>query len=677
MATSIEKRVTTCVMDCPDGCALEVEVVDGKIGRICPATGEGTSFICGKVANFGRRVHHRERLLHPMRRVGPKDVGKTGATQFERISWGEALDEIAERLIETRDRWGGEAILPYHYGGSNGLLTDDFLDDLLFARLGASRLAKTICAVPATEVAVGMYGKMPGVAFDDFPRAECIIIWGANPKGSNIHLVPHLKEARRRGAFVAAIDPRNNFGSDEIDLHLPILPGQDLPVALAMIGHWQERGLLAGDFLDEHADGLEPLLERAAEWSLERAATTAGVSAADVRELADRFAAASPALMRCGWGLERNRNGAQAIAAVLAIPAVLGKFGVRGGGYTLSNNGGSSFDRDAVLGPFDWTTRALNMTQLGRLIDPESNERLSPPVKFLFVYNANPMASTPAQDAIERGLAREDLFTVVHEQVMTDTARWADLVLPAATFLEGTDLRVSYGDYVAGGIRPLIDPVGESRTNMQLFAELGQRVGRRLGFADEAFTWDDAELLRRVAAALELDGEPASDAVAAGRRQSYDFSGAPPVQLDTVRPRTADGKIHLTPARLGPEPYRWLEPADHYPLAMISAASSRLINSTFGESSISTLRVDLHPNDAASRGIESGASVRVFNDLGEVHCKARLSSKVRPGVVAIPKGAWRRSSLNGATSTALCPDDGQVVGDAACFNDARVDVAIL
>ncbi len=671
MPPRTETHVTTCVMDCPDGCALEVQVVDGKIDRIGPATGEGTTFICGKVANFGRRVHHRERLLHPLRRVGVK-----GSGEFERVSWSEALDEIAERLAATRDRWGGEAILPYHYGGSNGLLTDDFLDDLLFARLGASRLAKTICAVPATQVAVGMYGKMPGVAFEDYPRAECIVIWGANPKGSNIHLVPQLREARQRGAFVAAIDPRNNFGSGEIDLHLPVLPGQDLPLALAMIRHWHERGLLARDFLLEHADGLEPLLERAAEWSLERAATTAGVPVADLRALADRFAAASPALIRCGWGLERNRNGAQAIAAVLAIPAVLGKFGVRGGGYTLSNNGGSRFDREAVLGRFEWSTRALNMTQLGRLIDPESADgpsALSPPVKVLFVYNANPLASTPAQDAIERGLARDDLFTVVHDQVMTDTARWADLVLPAATFLEGTDLRVSYGDFVAGGIRPLIEPIGESRTNMQLFAELG----RRLGLADEAFLWDDAELLRRVAAALRLDGEPASDDVAQGRRQRYDFSGASPVQFDTVRPLTAAGKIHLAPAQLGPEPYRWLEPANHYPLAMVSAASSRLINSTFGESSLSTLRVDLHPDDAASRGIDSGTKVRVFNDLGEVHCQARVSAKVRPGVVSMPKGAWRRSSLNGATSTALCPDDGQVVGDAACFNDARVDVAVL
>lgn len=668
MEASTESRVTTCVMDCADGCALEVELVDGRVRRISPATAEGTSFICGKVANFGRRVYHRDRLLYPLRRAGAK-----GSGEFERVTWDEALDEICRRLAETRARSGGEAILPYHYGGSNGLLTEDFLDELLFARLGASRLAKTICALPATQVSVGMYGKMPGVAFEDFPLAECVIVWGANPKASNIHLVPPLKEARRRGAFVAVIDPRNNFGHDEVDLHLPVLPGQDLPLALAMIRHWQERGELDREFLAAHADGLEPLLERATEWSFERAAAVAGVDAGAVRELTDRFAAASPALMRCGWGPERNRNGAQAIAAILAIPALLGKFGVRGGGYTLSNNGAKKFDRDAVLGPIDWSTRKLNMTQLGRFIDPESPEPPAPPVEVLFVYNGNPVASTPGQVAVERGLARDDLFTVVHDQVMTDTARWADVVLPAATFLEGTDLRVSYGDYVAGGIVPVIEPVGEARTNMQVFSE----IGRRMGFDDEAFTWDDGEILRRVTAALTLNGEPASPELARGRRHSYDFRGAPPVQLDSVRPQTPDGKIHLTPSVLGSEPYRWLEPANHYPLALISPASSRLINSTFGETSISTLRVDLHPEDAAARGVEDGAEVRVFNDLGEVHCRARVTPKTRPGVVAMPKGAWKRSSLNGATSAALCPDDGQEVGGAACFNDARVEISPL
>lgn len=256
---------------------------------------------------------------------------------------------------------------------------------------------------------------------------------------------------------------------------------------------------------------------------------------------------------------------------------------------------------------------------------------------------------------------------------MTDTARWADIVLPAATFLEGTDLKVSYGDYVAGGIRPVIQPLGEARTNMQLFAALAEK----LGFDDEAFTWTDEELLERCARELRLSGQPANSRVGDGGRERYAFSNQTPVQFDNVRPQTSDGKAHLAPAVLGPEPYQWIPAANHYPLAMISAASSRLINSTFGETSIGTLTVEIHPEDAANRGVETGSSVRVFNQIGEVHCRARVSSKIRPGVVAMPKGAWKRSSLNGSTSTALCPDDGQVVGDAACFNDARVEVEPL
>ena len=655
-------------MDCPDACALEIELRDGRAVRIAaaPADAETNGFICGKVAHFHRRLYHPDRILTPLRRMGAKGEGR-----FERISWAEAIEVVAGNLAAIRDRWGGEAILPFHYGGSNGFLTDGLLDALLFARLGASRLDKTICAVPATQVALGMYGKMPGVAFEDTVHARAIVVWGANTKGSNIHLVPWLKEARRRGAFVATIDPRRTLPERDVDLHLPVLPGQDLPLALAMIGRWESQERLDRDFLAAHADGVEPLLERARSWPLERAAAAAGVETTQLARLADVIADSDPALIRCGWGLERNRNGAQAIAAVLAIPALLGKFGVRGGGYTLSNSGAVRFDRDALLGPLDWRTRSLNMTQLGRLLLGD----LDPPVKALFVYNANPAATVPEQRKVLRGLARDDLFTVVHEQVMTDTARLADLVLPAKTFLEGHDLRAGYGSYVVGGIRPVAAPVGEAVSNMELFG----RLGRALGFDDPAFSWSDEEILRRAAAALTLPGDGGGDdptaTLAAGGRVAYGFEGAGPVQFETSRPLTADGKAHLTPAVLGAEPYRYREPEAEYPLAFVTPASHRLINSTLGESNLERLEVTLHPDEASSRGLATGDAVRVFNDRGEVRCRLAVSAAVRPGVASMPKGAWRHSSDNGLTSTALCPDDAQVVGDAACFNDARVEVA--
>ncbi len=661
-------ETTTCPMDCPDSCALEVEVDDGRVtaiggGQDHPNT---SGFICSKVANFTRRLEHRDRLLQPMRRVGRKGEGR-----FEQISWEDALGEIAERFQDIRERWGGEAIAPFHYGGSNGLLTDSLMDALFFDRLGASKLDLTICAVPTTEVAKGMYGKIPGVAFEDFPRARCILIWGANPKASNIHLVPYLRQAKRHGAFIATVDPRNNFSANETDLHLPVRPGADLPLALAMIGLWRWEGRLDDEFLQRHAVGLEPLLAAAEQWPLERAAQVAGVEAEEIARLARTFAEAEPALLRCGWGLERNRNGGQAVAAVLAMPALLGKFGQRGGGYALSNGGARTFDRSRIFeSPEGSPRRSLNMTQLGRWL----NDELDPPIKGLFVYNANPVATVPNQGAVVRGLERDDLFTVVFEQVMTDTAPYADILLPAVTFLEGWDLRAGYGSYVMGGVRPVIDPMGEARTNQRVFADLLLAMG----YDDPCLEWPEEELLRRAVAAVDMSGRRADpEVMIQGRNQGYDFPGPSPVQFETVHPRTPDGKIHLTPEVLGPRPFQFLDDAEELPLALISPASGEMISSTMGEYNCGQLLVDIHPEDAAARAITAGDSVRVYNSLGTVECTARVTDRIRPGVVSMPKGAWRRSSFNGATSVALCPDHVNIVGGAACFNDARVEIEKL
>ena len=663
------KRVeTTCIMDCPDACSLEITLVDGVVEKIGGRDDHPTSrgFICSKVAGFARRVYHDSRLLHPMRRKGPKGEG-----DFVRISWDEAVGEITERFQRIRSESGGEAILPYHYGGSNGALTDGLTDSIYFARLEASRLAKTICATPTTEVAQGMYGRMPGVAFEDYPHAKCVVVWGANPRASNIHLVPFLQEAKRRGAFVAVIDPRRNLSSSLVDLHLPLYPGTDLPVAMAMIRLWHEQGKLDRDFLDRHAVGLDGLLEKAARWSIEEAAAEARVSPAAIRQLADVYARSSPAVMRCGWGIERNRNGGQAVAAVLAMPALLGKFGLRGGGYTLSNRGAAQVDLHSIWDESSWKTRIINMTQLGEVL----SERVHPgrPIRGLFVYNSNPAATVPDQNAVLTGLSREELFTVVFDQVMTDTARYADIVLPATTFLEHRDIHMGYGAYVLGGVRATIAPRGESRSNHDVFSALGRAVG----FEDEIFSWDSLEALRRVAGAIRLNGKTVDAAkLEAGKLQVYDFPGLSPIQFESVFPVTADGKIHLSPTALGGEPYTYRplsEPG--YPLALLTPASSRMTNSTGGEWSYPQLELTIHPDDAATRGIRSGDSARVYNSQGEVRCLVRVSDGTRPGVVSMPKGAWMKSSRNGRTATALCPPSVDNVGGGACFNDARVEVA--
>lgn len=660
----VEIRLTTCVMDCPDTCSLAVHVQDDQIDRIeaGDANPDTAGFICDKVAKFNRRVEHTERLLHPLRRVGPK-----GSGEYESIGWDVALDEITAKLRSVRSEFGGEAILPYHYGGSNGVVTDSLVDALYFSKLGASRLAKTICAAPTTAVATAMYGKMPGVAFEDYSNAECILIWGANPKVSNIHLVPHLRQAKKNGAFIAVIDPRRNFSDSEVDLHLPVLPGTDLAVALALINHWERNGFFAGSFLEKQAKGLEGLLAEARNWTFSRAAEVAGVDASALQQLALVYARSSPAIIRCGWGLERNRNGGQAVAAVLAIPALLGKFAVRGGGYTMSNSGAAQFDRAAVIGEIDLSTRRLNMTQLGeQILDPE----LDPPIKALFVYNANPAVTVPDQERVLRGLEREDLFTVVVDQVMTDTAMYADIVLPAVTFLEGNDLRAGYGSYVVGAVKPVISPRGEARSNGRIFAALGLRMG----WSDVAFLRSDEETVALAARSVKSRGKTFSGVMNSTGVMTYDFPGPSPVQFQTVYPQTADGKIDLCPKVLGPSPYRFDQNSTEYPLSLISPASSKLITSTLGEFNLDRLEVTLHPDDALSRRIVSGSRVHVFNDLGRVECTARVDRHVRPGVVSMPKGAWRKASFNGMTSTALCPAHVNVVAGGACFNDARVDV---
>jgi anaerobic selenocysteine-containing dehydrogenase len=656
---------TVCPLDCPDACALSVTVEDHRVTKIAAGDAHPITqgFICSKVSRFDRRLYHPDRLLHPMRRTGPKGDGT-----FERISWDDALGEITDRFRAMVEEFGGEAVLPYHYGGSNGILTDGYLDALYFARLGASRLHKTVCAAPTTEVALGMYGKMPGVAYGDYPKANCIVVWGQNPKASSIHLVPFLREAKRNGAFIAVIDPRQNFSSKEVDLHLPVRPGADLPLALAMIRCWIHGGRLDEAFLDAHAKGADALLARAEEWPLDRAADVSGVAAGDIECLAERYASSSPAVIRCGWGVERNRNGGQAVAAILAMPALLGKFGVPGGGYTMSNSGAVRARMDEALGDLRWDTRRINMSQLGAAL----NGGVDPPIKGLFVYNCNPVATVPHQNAVIRGLSREDLFTVVFDQVHTDSAPYADIVLPATTFLEHEDIRASYGTYAVGGVKPVIPPCGEARSNAEVFAALG----RGMGWDDDAFGLEPGEYVSHVAPHLALPGGPADETVLLqGTVQRYSFEGGDPVQFETVVPRTPDGKVDLTPATLGANPYVFDHVANaEYPLTLISPASARMVTSTFGEFNCDELVATLHPEDADARGIADGDDVRVFNDLGEVVCRAEARPSVRPGVVSMPKGAWRKSSRNGFTSTALCPDHVNVVGGGACYNDARVEI---
>jgi anaerobic selenocysteine-containing dehydrogenase len=658
---------TACPLDCPDACSLAVTVKEGKIIEIDGSQRNPVTdgFICAKVRRFGERIYGPDRLLYPAIRKGRKGDGK-----FARASWDDALQVIAERFMQAKSASGGASILPFSYGGSNGLLTQDTLDAQLWRRFGTSRLARTVCAAPTGAANEALYGKMPSVVYQDYPEARLIVLWGVNPAASGIHLVPYVRAAQKRGAAVVVIDPRGTQLSRTADLHLAVKPGTDVVVALALHRYLFANGLADDTFLREHASGVEALRARAEPWTIEEAARVADLDPAVLEQFATLYATSSPALVRCGWGLERNRNGGNAAMAILALPAVGGKFRVRGGGFSMSNSAAWNIDRTWIDAQ-EPSTRLVNMNQLGRAL----TEYTDPPVDVLFVYNANPAATIPDQRRVLKGLEREDLFTVVFDQVMTDTALYADVVLPATTFLEHYDLAKAYGPIHIDLARPVIDAVGESRTNADVFGELCVR----LDLLRDGEATGELDLLVKV-----LNDLP--DHVGSHLREGTPPSppfGVAPVQFVDVFPNTPDRKVHLFEAALDASApmglYRFQpDPATaQYPLTLISPASERTISSTLGELPRPDVKLHMHPDDARARGLSDGDLVRVFNALGEVHCTLMVAAGIRPGTISLPKGIWRRNTRNGFTGTSLVPDTLTDLGGGACFNDARVQVASL
>src|SRR4051794_29705637 len=658
---------TACPLDCPDACSLAVTVQHGKVITIDgshknPVT---DGYICAKVRKFGDRVYGPDRLLYPAVRRGRKGLG-----QFKRASWDEALELIAARFQEAKAKHGASSILPYSYGGSNGLLTQDNLDAQLWRRFGTSRLARTVCAAPTGAANMALYGKMPSITYQDYPEAKLIILWGVNPSASGIHLVPYVREAQKRGAKLVVIDPRTTALARSADVHLAVKPGTDVAVALAMHRHLFSSGGADAGFIDARTRGAAELRARADAWPFAAVAEIARLDAALLERVARLYAESSPALIRCGWGLERNRNGGNAAMAVLALPAVGGKFGVRGGGYSMSNSASWDIDR-TWIGAAEPDTRLVNMNHLGRVL----LEERTPPIDVLFVYNCNPAVTVPDQRRVLQGLEREDLFTVVFEQVMTDTALYADVILPATTFLEGYDFARTYGPIHLELGRPVIEPVGEARSNADVFGELCAR----LDLLSDDEPRGELDLMLRVLD--RLPGRIGSD-LRDGVAPAPPF-GVAPVQFVDVFPNTPDRKVDLFPPALEASApmglYRFQpDPAtDRYPLALISPSSERTISSTLGELPRPDVKLLMHPEDAEARGLAENDAVRMYNDLGEVHCTLTVLPTIRRGTVSLPKGIWRRSTRNNTTGTALVADSLTDIGGGACFNDARVQVASL
>ena len=658
---------TACPLDCPDACSLSVTVRRGRVVKIDGSRKNPVTdgFICAKVRKFDELVYGPDRLLYPAVRKGRKGEG-----QFKRVTWDDALELIASKMREAKAQSGGASILPYSYGGSNGLLTQDNIDAQIWRRFGTSRLARTVCAAPTGAANMALYGKMASVTYQDYPEASVIILWGVNPSATGIHLIPYVRDAQARGAKLIVIDPRTTALAKSADIHLAVKPGTDVAVALALHRFLFANGFADDAFLREHTRGADQLRERADPWTVDRAAEVAGIDPAALEQVARLYAERSPALIRCGWGLERNRNGGNAAMAVLSLPAVGGKFGVRGGGYSMSNSASWNIER-TWINANEPDTRLVNMNHLGRAL----TEYRDPPVNVLFVYNCNPVVTVPDQHRIVRGMEREDLFTVVFEQVMTDTALYADVVLPNTTFLEGYDFAKAYGPIHMGLARPIVDVVGESRSNADVFGDLASR----LDVLQPGEATGELDLLVKM-----LDGLPGT----MGADLSADVPptapcGPAPVQFVDVFPNTPDRKVDLFPAEyeaaapMGLYAFQPDPATDKYPLALISPASERTITSTLGQLPRPDVKLLMHPADAAARGLADGDLVRIFNDLGEVHCPLHVAPAIRQGTISLPKGLWRRSTRNGATATALVPDALTDIAGGACFNDARVQVASL
>jgi anaerobic selenocysteine-containing dehydrogenase len=667
---------SVCPLDCADTCSLTVTVEDERIvtvrgSRVNPLT---RGAICAKVSHYPEFVHGPDRLLTPLKRTGPKGTG-----QFAHITWEEALDLIYTRFTDIQQEYGAEAIVPLNYAGPHGFLAGGSMDLRFFHRLGASNLARRpLCGGVKSEAFVSTYGAVPLMRPEHVAEARLILVWGNNVTVSQMHLMAYINAARRRGARLVVIDPRRVPVARKADLHLAIKPGTDVILVWALAAELERIGGLDYAFIAQHVLGAEAFLAEARRLTLAEAAALCGVETAQIQQLATWYKAVSPAVICPGNGPERNQNGGSGLRAVFALPALAGKFGIVGGG--LLQGASAAFPKTpGHLQGEAWRrpgTRTLNIVTIGRdLLDPD----LRPPIKGLFIYNHNPVIVHVDQNTMKRGLAREELFTVACDIVLTDSVRYADVVLPACSHFEYADLYPSYGHHFLQRAEAVIPPVGEALSNTEIF----RRLARRFGFTEPSFQASDADLMDE---ALALD-----DARLQSIRPSQlpldqalplTFQGGEAVLFRTTFPATPSGKIELYSAALeqtygSPLP-RYKPVVSPYPLALLTPSSDRRITSTFGNLVYSDeVWLEMHPQDARARGLCEGILVRVWNDLGEVHLRLRLTEDVRPGVVCSPKGAWLRTSDTGQTVSALAPSHYADLCQGACFNDTRVEVAAV
>lgn len=651
--------ISTCALDCPDACSVLVQLDEaGRATRLRgnPNHAFTQGFLCAKVTRYLDRVYHPDRLLHPLRRT---------PSGFERTTWDEALDSIAARLRRIADNYGAEAILPYSYAGTMGYLNGSGMDRRFFHRLGASRLDRTICSSAGGAGLTEALGNRLGIDPRDFAHSRLIIAWGANILATNVHLWPFIVDARRRGARFVVIDPIRTKTAALADVHLAPHPGSDLALALGLVHVILRDNLQDRDYLDRYTAGLASLAERAAGYPPERVEHLTGIPAAAVEQLGRDYATIQPAAIRLNYGVQRSERGGRAVHAIALLPALTGAWRHQGGGLLLSTSGAFAVNRAALERPDlqPQPTRLINMSEFG-----DALTRLdSPPVKALVVYNSNPAAIAPDQNRVRMGLARPDLFKVVIEQFMTDTALAADYVLPATTFLEHTDLYFAYGHYELQLARPALAPPGEARSNVEIFRALA----RRMGFTDPCFGDSDDDMIR----ALLDTPSPYLDGITLERLESEHSVplNLPRLPFANGGFGTPDGRCNLSGDLLDytPPAESRLGPASPYPLELISNKTADGMNSTFGnrpEVDAEAALLDLHPADAQARQIADGALVEVFNGRGAVRLRARIGDAVRPGVVRASAVRWG-ANVNVLTSQRLTD-----IGGGPTFYNCLVDV---
>jgi molybdopterin guanine dinucleotide-containing S/N-oxide reductase-like protein len=708
---------TVCSHDCPDSCAVLVTV--NEAGRAIKVEGDPTQpvtngFLCGKVAKYLDRVYAPDRVLYPLKRKagvakGPLTRGRE-LDAFERISWDEALDGIAARLKQVADQYGPESILPYSYAGNMGLLGYGSMDRRFFHRIGASQLDRTICAEAGGQAWNHVYGKKLGTLTEDVKLAKLIIAWAGNIHGNNVHLWPMVEQARRNGARLIVIDPYRTRTAALADWHIAIRPGTDVALALGMMHVILREGLEDRAYIDAMTLGFDQFAERVRDYTPERVAHWTGMTAAEVEQLAREYATTRPAFIRMNYGVQRGENGGAATRALCMLPAITGAWKHRGGGAQLSTSGAFKWNKQAVerpdlalKSPIKRLARVVNMSTLGQALTElgqNGDAANGPAVHALFVYNSNPGAVAPNHNAVVRGLARPDLFTVVHEQFFTDTADYADYLLPATTFLEHTDVQGAYGHYFVQYSHQAIAPLGEARSNVWLFGQLAERMG----FDDPCFRDTPEEMIAQ-ALALDETGHstnPYMEHITLGdfQKQGHiplafhrDPENHPFLPFTEGSVPTPSGKIEFysetlaamgldpLPGFLPPTESRWSEAARQYPLELLARKSDNYMNSTFANlpghrkmEARTSQKLEIHPQDAESRGIADGDPVRVFNGRGTLQLTALLNEKLPAGVVAA-RLDWAKLHPDAVNVNALTSERLTDIGAAPTFYSTLVEVA--